>query len=524
MREFDVVLGLMVVVVALAALAGRLSVPYPILLVVGGLGLAFVPGLPRVELEPELVFLLFLPPILFAAAYFTSWRDFRFNARPIGLLAVGLVLFTTAAVAVVARWAVPGLGWPEAFILGAIVSPPDAVATTAIMRRLGVPRRVVTVLEGESLVNDATALVALRFATAAAVTGAFSIGEAAGQFVVVAVGGVAVGATVGFVLVRLLRLLEETDVAIATTLLAPIAAYLPAERLHVSGVLAAVVAGLILGRRSPSVLGPSSRLSGQAVWNFVVFVINGLVFILIGLQLPTVLEALAERPVGELLGAAAAVSLTAVVVRIAWVYPATYLPRLLIRGLAERDPSPDWRPVAVIGWAGLRGVVSLAAALALPRELAGGEPFAARDLIIFLTFAVILVTLVGQGLTLPLLIEKLGLADDGSVEREATAARRAAALAALDVLDRLEREEWAPREVAAALRGQYLHRLQHVPEGRAPDDGERDHADTHGRLVREVLAAERRALVDLRNRGEIGDEAMHRVERDLDLIEERIPD
>ena len=521
MGELELVLGLMVVVVALAAVADKLDVPYPILLVLGGLGLAFVPGLPRVELAPEVVFLLFLPPILFAAAYGTSWRDLAFNARPISLLAVGLVLATTVTVAAVARWAVPGLGWAEAFVLGAIVSPPDAVATTAIMGRLGVPRRVATVLEGESLVNDATALVALRFATAAVVTGAFSLADAGVQFVVVAVGGVAVGALVGVVIVWVLARLEDPTTAIAATLIAPTAAYLPAEQLHVSGVLAAVVAGLILGRKSPTLLGSTSRLSGGAVWGFVVFVINGLVFVLIGLQLPEVLEALAERPVMEVAVAAVAVSLAAILVRIAWVFPATYLPRLLLPGVAARDPSPPWQPVAVISWAGLRGVVSLAAALALPLETASGEPFPARDLIVFLTFVVILVTLVGQGLTLPWLLRRLGLADDGVIEREESLARREAARAALVRLDALAGEAWVSADVADALRAQYGHRLDHVPESLDPADGDRDHVDAHLRLRREVVAAERQAVVALRDSGEISDEAMHRVERDLDLAEER---
>ncbi|MDP9363636.1 MAG: Na+/H+ antiporter, partial [Chloroflexota bacterium] len=378
MHTFELILGLMVVVIGLAALADRLHLPYPILLVLGGLALAFVPGLPHVELEPEIVFLLFLPPILFSAAYFTSWCDFRANARAISLLAVGLVLFTTVAVAAVARWAVPGLGWPEAFVLGAIVSPPDAVATTAIMGRLGVPQRVVTVLEGESLVNDATALVALRFATAAVVTGAFSPWRAAGEFVLVVVGGVAIGLAVGWLIVWLVQRIDDAEASIGATLLAPIAAYLPAEELRVSGVLAAVTAGLFLGRRSSATLRAYGRLEGRAVWSFVVFVINGLVFVLIGLQLPAVLEALAERETGQLVRAAVAVCLVTVLIRIAWVFPATYVPRWIVPGLAARDPSPSWRPVAILSWAGLRGVVSLAAALALPLETDAGAPFPAR--------------------------------------------------------------------------------------------------------------------------------------------------
>ena len=521
MHAFELILGLMVVVIGLSALADRINVPYPILLVLGGLALAFVPGLPHVELEPEIVFLLFLPPILFSAAYFTSWRDFKANLRPIGLLSIGLVLFTTVAVALVARWAVPGLGWPEAFVLGAIVSPPDAVATTAITQRLGVPRRIVTVLEGESLVNDATALVALRVATAAAVTGAFSPWRAVLQFALVAAGGAVIGALVGWAIVWAVQRIKETETAIAATLLAPIAAYLPAEELGVSGVIAAVVAGLYLGRKASATMPAYNRLEGRAVWAFVIFVINGLVFVLIGLQLPEVLEALAERPAGELARAAAAVCLTTILVRIAWVFPATYVPRWIVPGLAARDPSPSWRPIAVLSWAGLRGVVSLAAALALPLEAGNGTPFPARDLILFLTFCVILATLVGQGLTLPWLIERLGLGDDGSVEREETLARREAILSGLAYLDRVGPEPWVPDDLAQALRQSYEHRLEHYPASLDPADVDGDHVDTHERLRGELLDAERSALIALRDRGAIGDEALRRVERDLDLAEVR---
>lgn len=329
--------------VALTALARRLGLPYPILLTLGGLVLGFVPNLPDVELEPELVFLLFLPPVLFAAAYATSWRDFWANRRPILLLAVGLVLATTGTVAAVAHAIVPGLPWAVAFVLGAVVSPPDAVATTAIVQRLDVPRRIVTILEGESLVNDATALVALNFAVVAAVTGTFSLGAAAIRFVVVALGGIAAGVLVGTILVWLLGRLHDPVVGIALTLIGAIAAYLPAERLGVSGVLATVTAGLLLGRRSSASLDPTGRLAGAAVWGFVVFLINGLAFILIGLQLPSIVDGLAGLPVGAVITAAAAVCLAAIAVRIRGIFPATYLPRRPIPGLAARDPAPPGR-------------------------------------------------------------------------------------------------------------------------------------------------------------------------------------
>src|SRR5918997_1773898 len=414
----------MAAVAALATLARRIRVPYPILLVIGGLALAFVPGLPPVELDPELVFLVFLPPLLFSSAYLTSWRDFRRNLRPIGLLAVGLVLFTVVGVAAVAHY-VAELPWTAAFVLGAVVSPTDAIAATAIAQRLGVPRRIVTVLEGESLLNDATGIVAYRIAASVAAGFAtFSLWGAVLQFVVGAVGGIAVGLVAGWVVIRAFELLNDTPVEIVVSLLAPFAAYLTAEELpHLlwhellgfggepffSGVLAAVAAGLYVGRFSPTIMSPTSRLEGGAVWNVVVFLLNGLAFILIGLQLPRVLAGLQDQQysTGELLWYAAAVSLAVIAVRVLWIFPATYLPRVAFRSIRERDPSPPWRNIVVISWAGMRGVISLAAALALPLQTVSGAPFPQRDLILFLTFSVILETLAVKGLSLPVLIRAL---------------------------------------------------------------------------------------------------------------------
>ena len=416
MHGVELILVLLAAVTLLAAIAERTTIPYPIFLVLGGLALGLIPGAPTVELDPEMVFLLFLPPILFGAAYATSWRDFRANLRPIGLLAVGCVLFTTLAVAVVAHVVVADLSWPAAFVLGAIVAPPDAVAATAIFQRLGVPRRLVTVLEGESLVNDASALVAYRFAVAAVVSGGFSAWSAGGRFVVIVLGGVAVGLAAGWIVNKIIPVIGEPPVAVMASLLAPGAIYLLAEQLGVSGVLATVVAGLVHGRSGPVIFGPTTRVRGETVWEFVVFLVNGLVFILIGLQLQDVHEGLDGRTTGELVSAALAVVATVVVVRVVWVFPATYLVRLVPR-IRARDPFPPWQLPAIVSWAGLRGVVSLAAALALPRETDAGAPFPHRDLIIFLTFAVILATLVGQGLTLAPLVRRLGVAADGETER-----------------------------------------------------------------------------------------------------------
>lgn len=520
MHELELVYILLTAVALLAALAGRTTIPYPIFLVLGGLALSLIPGRPAVELDPEMVFLLFLPPVLFSAAYETSWRDFRANLRPIGFLAIGCVLFTTLAVAAVAHAVIADLTWPAAFVLGAIVAPPDAVAATAIFQRLGVPRRLVTVLEGESLVNDASALVAYRFAVAAVVSGGFSAWSAGGRFVVIALGGIMIGLAAGWLMSRIIPVIGEPSVGIMASLLAPGAIYLFAEQVGVSGVLATVVAGFVLGRSGPLIFGPTTRVPGQTVWGFVVFLINGLVFILIGLQFRDVWEGLEGLATGELLSAALAVVATVVIVRIVWVYPATYLPRLIPR-LRARDPSPPWQIAAIESWAGLRGVVSLAAALALPYEIDGGAPFPQRDLIVFLTFTVILATLVGQGLTLAPLVRWLGVAADGGSAREETLARREAARAALVRLDDLANESWPPERLADKLRLRYEHMLEHLPESLDPADLDSDHIASHDRLRREIVDAQRLAIIDLRDRGAIGDDALRRIEHDLDLEELR---
>ncbi len=541
MAEIGVIFLLLAAVAALATLATKIRIPYPILLVISGLALAFVPPdvLPRYELDPEVVFVLFLPPLLFSSAYFTSWRDFRRNLRPISLLAVGLVLFTVVGVAAVAHY-VAGLTWPAAFVLGAVVSPTDAIAATAIAQRLGVPRRIVTVLEGESLVNDATGIVAYRIAyRVAGGYAAFSLWGAGLQFVVGAVGGVAVGLAVGWVAVRTFALLDDTPVEIVVSLLAPFAAYLAAEELpHLvwhellrfdaepffSGVLAAVAAGIYVGRFSPTIMSPTSRLEGGAVWNVVVFLLNGLAFILIGLQLPIILEGLDEYSNGQLFLYGAAVSLAVIVVRVLWVFPATYLPRIAFRSIREKDPAPPWRNVVVLSWAGMRGVISLAAALALPLQMASGAPFPQRDLILFLTFSVILATLVVQGLSLPFLIRALGLEDDGSVEREEVRARIESADAALARLDELSEEEWVREDTAERVRGMYGYRRSRFVARKmgVDEDGIEERSQSYQRLSHELLLAQRNALVRLRNEGTISDEALHRIERDLDLEETRL--
>lgn len=523
----EVVLALLLLVALLTVASRRIGIPYPILMTLGGLALGLVlglvPGRPRIELAPEIVFLLFLPPLLFSAAFFTSPRDLATNARPIGLLAIGLVLATTGIVAVVVHALAPDVPWAVAFALGAIVSPPDAVAATAIAQRLGLPRRLVIILEGESLVNDATALVAYRLAVVAAVSGTFSLDKAAISFVIVSVGGVVIGLLAGWAISFVLARLEDPPVEVLLSLLGPFGAWLSAEALGVSGVLSVVTAGIVVGRRAPRILGSDTRVLGSGVWQMVVFTLTGLVFILIGLQLPSILDSLsASRTFGELASWAVVVSVTVIVVRLAWVFPATYLPRLLSPGLRARDPSPPARSVLVLGWAGMRGVVSLAAALALPLTMDDGTPFPERDLVIFLTFSVILATLVGQGLTLPWLIRRLGIGDDGSAAHEELHAREAAVEAALERLDELVTEWPGHMELIDHLRERHQHATEHLEHdhesGEVPIDQEQFE---HAAIRRAVIEAQRLAVIDLRDRGVISDEALRRVERTLDLEELR---
>ena len=515
----EIVLVMLLAATGLAVTARRYGIPYPILLVLGGLAIGLVPGLPVVELEPDIVFLLFLPPILFGAGYFTSIHDLRANLRPIGLLAVGLVLFTTVVVAVVAHALIPSLGWAGAFALGAIVAPPDAVAATAVFQRLGVPRRTITILEGESLLNDATALVAYRFAVAAALTGTFSLADAGGTFVYASIGGVLLGIAIGHLVSVIVRKVNDEVFSVVITFLAPLAAYLPAEELGLSGVLATVAAGIWVGRHAPVNLSSGVRLSGVAGWQILLFLVNGAVFILIGLTLPQALSRLGGRPPSELFLLAVAIALTAIVARIVWVFPATYLPRR-IRRIRENDPKPPIRNVVIVAWAGMRGVVSLAAALALPAD------FPERDLVIFLTFAVILATLVGQGLTLPILIHRLEI-DDGSglSGQEEAYARYIAADAATTRIETLAVQWPGHAELIDTLRAQYGHRTRHAElrQDLVEQDEEAEQELLEHRQIRlAILNAEREALISLRDRAAISEEAFRRVERDLDLEELRM--
>jgi monovalent cation/hydrogen antiporter len=525
-ENFEVfILALFVSVAGLNAIARWTSIPYPITLVLGGVALGLMPGIPNIELDPDLVLLVFLPPLLYSAAFFSDLRALRSNLRPISLTAIGLVLATMGAVAVLGHDVI-GLTWPMAFALGAIVSPTDPVAATAIMRRLGAPRRLVNVIEGESLVNDATALVAYRVAVAAAVGGTFSAVDAGLEFLGAAAGGIAIGLAVGYVVAEIRRRMDDTPTELTISLLTAYAAFVPADELGLSGVLAAVTTGLYLGWRAPEVASPQTRLQGFALWEILVFLLNATLFILVGLQLPVIVDGLQGRGAGEVIGYSALVCATVIGVRLAWVFTVPYLIRAIDRRPQQRARRVGPRQRIVAGWAGIRGAVSLAAALALPLETDAGAPLPDRDLILFITFAVILVTLVGQGLTLPALIRRLGVREDGAEEEaEELRARLVASRAALERLDELVSEEWTRDDTVERVRGMYQFRQRRfkVRAGKLDDeDGIEDRSLAYQRLMHELYVVQRRALLELRNAGTISNDVMHRVERELDLEESRL--
>jgi Na+/H+ antiporter len=509
-------LALLLALGALLALAPALRLPVPALLVLGGIAVGFAPGLPHLVLAPDLVLVAFLPPLLYAAAFFTSLRDLRTNVRPIGLLAVGLVAATMTGVAAVAHaWL--GLPWAVGFTLGAVVSPTDALAVTEIAGRSGLPRRLVAVLEGESLVNDGTALVLYKAAVGAATGGTFSLLHVGAHLVLDVVAGVAIGLAVGALVRQVRRRTDDPPVEVAIAVLTGYLAYLPAAALGVSGVLAAVAAGVYMGWYTPELTSVETRLSGNAFWEILTFLLNALLFVLVGLQLRPIVHGLSGTR--DVVGDAAVVVAAVVAIRLAWVPVFTYLPRLLVRRVRERDPYPPWQAPVVIGWAGIRGGVSLAAALALPTG------FPERSLIVFVAFCVIVATLVGQSTTLPALARLLRLPDDdGGAAREEAKARIRAAEAALARLEELVAAGEVRPDSAERLRGAYGFRVGRFRARLGGDGGGaiEDRSQSYQRVRRELLDAERRAVVALRNAGAIDDRVMSRVQRDIDLEAARL--
>jgi CPA1 family monovalent cation:H+ antiporter len=498
-------------VVALTALARRLPVPTPILQVAAGLVAGMVPGVAFPELHPELVFLVFLPPVLWSAAFFTPLREFKANIRPISLLAVGLVLVTAAVVAVVGRALLPGMPWAVAIALGAIVSPPDAVAATAIVSRLPVPRRVIVVLEGESLVNDASALVLYRTAVAAAVTGTFSWGESIVRFFVDAGVGALVGLFVGWLIIRAARWTKDALAETLLTLTGPYVAWVWAESLHVSAVLACVAGGLYLGQHLSTSVAPISRLLTRSVWDLLVFLLNAMVFLLLGIEFSRLLRVVPGSSLAATVGAGAVIAAVAIGVRLLWVPVWTLIPRRLGRDMWRRERQPRWKGIFLVSWTSMRGIVSLAAALALPRLLADGRPFPFRAEIILITMVVIIITLVVQGLTLEPIIRAFDFAPEHTHMEEERVARREALRRGAEALEDLSREPWADRRDVEWLRAELRDRV------RLQDEQHNGGPSGRRRLRLGMISAERRMLVRLRNEGAISDEVLRELEQELDL-------
>ncbi len=525
MTSLEIGIVLLLAILAIVRVAGALRVPPAIVLLVGGLGLSFVPQLGNVELAPDTIFTLFLPPLLFVASVQTSWRDFGRNVRSISLLALGLVVLTTLVVGWIAHWAVPGLGWAAAFTLGAIVSPTDAVAATSITQSLGVPRRTLTILEGESLANDATGLVIYKLAVAATLTGAFSLAHAGWEFLLISGGGIALGLVAGWIFIKTIERLDEANVENALALTLPFATYIVADvLLHISGVLAVVAAGFVFSRRLPRAVSSGTRLQATGFWTMLDFLFNNALFLLVGLQLPRIVKGLGALSLAQASLYALIVTATLVVTRMAWVFAVTFLPRVLGFGRGKDDPFPSWKPVFIVAWTGMRGAISLAGALALPFVLASGAPFPQRNLIIFITFFVILATLVLQGLTLPPLIRALHLTGDGETEREEQRARLSLARAALSRIDEIENHD-ASSPLLEHFRSMYLYRADALAASDSPNgpDQNRDETGRNKRqLALELVSAQRQALAALRKRGDLHEDAVRRIQTDLDLEEQRL--
>jgi len=521
-----ILLLLLLFVAAFAALARKLQTPYPIVLVIAGLLLGFVPGIPTITLDPDLIFLVLLPPLLFSAAWVTSWRDFSHNLVSIGMLAIGLVGFTVLGVAEAGPWLFHGFDWRIGFVLGAAVATTDAIAATSIAKRIGLPKRIVDLLEGESLLNDATGLLALEFAVAMVVRGenpTISFGVL--RLLYLCVAGIASGLMLARIVEWFEHRIDDGPIEIAVSILVSYAAYLTAEAIHASGVLAVVAAGLYLGRKSSRFLSPGVRLQARAVWDSLTFILNGFVFVLIGLQLPSVLAGVSELSVRRLVLYGALFSLFLILLRMVWTFPGAYVAYFIrTRLLHQNEKRPGVRQIFVVGWTGMRGVIALAAAMSLPQTVADGSPFPHRDLIVFLTFCVILVTLVFQGLTLPPLIRMLGLAEISGPKYEEQEARRLVVQAAQERLEEIRRSDASGfAEVYDDLAQHYTHRFASVG-GLGQDEGHAhaEHYLQYLDLSRTLLDVERQAVLRLRDEGRVTDETLREMEYELDLDETRL--
>lgn len=525
-EQLLVVISLLFGIAMLTMLSQKLKISYPILLVISGLLISLVPGIPVITLHPDFVFLLFLPPLLYAAAWNTSWKDFWKLRRPISLLSFGLVFFTSAAVAIVSNAIIPDFSLALGFLLGGIISPPDAVAATSVLQGLKVPKRVVTILEGESLVNDASSLIVFRFALAAIVTGQFHFGAAAKNFALVVIMGIIIGVAIAFIVYYIHRFFPTTPaIDAAITLITPYIMYISAEHFHFSGVLAVVSGGLFLSYRSSDFFTYESRLNINGVWDTLIFLLNGFVFILIGLQLPVIVTSLGNYSIGEAILYGVAISVLIIIIRLIWVYPAAYIPRWLFKSIRNSEQRPTWQGVFLVGWSGMRGVVSLASALAVPLTLAG-NPFPHRNLILFITFIVILITLVLQGLSLKPLIKilKIESNEKESEKLKGLTLRIRLAESVLSYLDTNYPEETQNHDTYKRVRERYDRMIQITKRNLESDvvSEEGTFLPHYRQMLIELVHIRRRELNYLRHTGEFGEELIREREWELDLEEARL--
>jgi Na+/H+ antiporter len=518
-----VFLLLLFFIIVFGILARKIGTPYPIIMVIGGLLLSFVPAVPDITLNPDLIFIVVLPPLLYSSAWNTSWRDFRYNILTISFLAFGLVAFIVIGVALAAPKVFPGFDWRLGLVLGAIVAPTDAIAATTIARRIGLPGRIVDILEGESLINDASGLLALEFATDFLVHKRIpTVSGGLLTLVWLTAGGIAIGLIIGWIVNHFEERIDDGPIEVTISILVPYAAYLAAQTVHASGVLAVVSCGLFLSRRSAHLFSPAVRLGAWAVWESLTFILNGLVFVLIGLQFPAIRASIRSYSLSTIILYGAIFSLLLILLRLAWVFPGARLSYFVRTRIAHRNERPpDVRQTFVVGWTGMRGVVSLAAALALPTVLVDGSPFPHRNLIVCLTFCVIFATLVLQGLTLPPLIRLLGLAGGEGPDCEELEARRIVTQAAMTHLEGAKkRDKEKPAEIYDDLTNHYRQRLASLRVDPKPEDVT-DH-ERHLELSLEALRVERETAIRLRNEGRINDTVLRRIERELDLSESQL--
>lgn len=529
MQNFEIIVIVFGILIALLAVADKLRLPNPVILVIAGLSLGFIPSLPSIVLNPEVVFLLFLPPILYDTASNTSWHDFRSEIRPIATLAIALVFFTTISVAIACYTLIPGFTWPLAFVLGAIVSPPDAVAATGIIKGLGLNKRIITILEGESLVNDASALIGYRFSIAAIATGSFVLWNAALSFLLIVIGGILVGICIGYLLFVLHKILSHSIISTSLTLLTPFISYLAAEHIHTSGILAVVSTGLVMSWKAPEIFSYQTRIRNRAVWDTLIFLLNGFIFILIGLQLPSILSDLVQYAWSDLIYYGLIIGGVTITVRILWVFAAAYSPiaRSRKKGTDSADDSNTWKNVLIVAWTGTRGVVSLATALALPMTLSNNVIFPQRSLILFLAFVVIFMTLVVQGLSLPVLVKMLGIKIRSGMHNDEQELRLLMANSVIDFIESDFPLAGSP-QLKTQLKNHYIEKRDFLSKESVVRPGEHSSGNAkppESPIVsakKEIHKFQRKLLIGFHKEGFFSQSAIRRLEQELDHEEQQL--